>query len=345
MSFPTDYMPKKFLGNGKDTDNVQIWVKKVKIVSELQKWPEETQFSILKICLEGPAAKWQNKIEEIGETKTWKTEDWLKKLNEKFKSDVIELEGDTETLRQMKKNDDETFREFNLRFTEYLTTIPKNLYITTWIIKIYIKILNAIDRYVWWTIVQKEEFISLLELMVEAARLQKVMEVNKNDLVEETEKQVIASKKIIPVKDANVSEISMKEQIEYLTESVRKLHLLSQRNQPKRDYSTVKCYNCGKTGHASLKCTLPYDPNNKLKYANNLKDNSAMLTLKVEEDPDISNIFSLEPPNAKVLRVEDLLNNNTSVFKESQNISKTPTVLHRLGINKKKAFKKPPKKT
>ncbi|OMJ26887.1 hypothetical protein AYI69_g3697 [Smittium culicis] len=290
------------------------------------------RFSILKISLEGPAARWQNHIEETNDSGKWGIEKWLEELKKKFKSKIKEKEGDIITLSKMEKSDSENLLDFNMRFSKYVEAIKKELYTEAGIIKVYLKVLHTIDKYILWIIVQKDLYHTLVELMDESVRLYNFMEVgdNKNDFPPVV-KPIVEVRKIEnseKIKLVN-KEDDFNKKIDELTESVRKLTLLTQQNLPKRDYSNIKCYNCGDIGHTSQKCKLPYNPNNKLKYKeSNENVEAALLTLHVE-NADVKKIIPIGERTSKRMRVEEIINNNEIIYIESPiDRNELPTVLH-----------------
>ncbi|OLY82925.1 hypothetical protein AYI68_g2947 [Smittium mucronatum] len=294
-------LPSRFRGEESDVDTSEIWMKKFNIVSMLKKWSDETKVSVFKLWLEGNAAKWLEK-EESSSANVKSMADWETKFLSEFKGNIKPQAGNLITLSQLNMEHGEHISNFNSRYRRYLHTIPKKMYTPEWVKESYIASLNKIDSDVWWKIAQESEALTYTEVIKEAERLVTLKDKHKYFNVK-TAEQVENPENSLSSKAESIKIVRIENQIDSLTESMKKLSLLIQGNT-NPDYSQVICQNCGTKGHPTFKCRVK----SKL-YVLTKKDSNynqpkvGMIAIR-EETADITKIAAA---SNKRMRLETIL--------------------------------------
>ncbi|OMJ29471.1 hypothetical protein AYI69_g1019 [Smittium culicis] len=310
-------LPSRFKGDDSDVDDAEIWMKKFKIVSALNKWDEETKFNIFKLWLEGKAAKWLESREAIHEEIRMMV-DWERDFLSEFNESKSKQKGNLITLCQLKINSGETISQFNSRYIKYLNAIPKNMYTPDWIKEAYISTLSNIDKDVWWKLAQENDSMTYSQIMKEAERLIKLKITHKSFNINdksfnEDHNQTLDSEKektyrIKENLDSNSKLLNdykkidkIVNQVDSLSESMKNLHLLVQKNQ-NADYSQVTCMNCSMKGHPTFKCwEKPKTGQSLAKDLSEKAAKSGLLAIKKQTEPLIAASAN------KRMRVESLL--------------------------------------
>ncbi|PVU85984.1 hypothetical protein BB561_006847 [Smittium simulii] len=291
-------LPVKFRGDGTDTDTINIWIKKFKVISELKPWDESTQIKILELWLEGKAAIWFENFTENKKNKN--TISLFKGLIKNFDDQNNQEQGDVIVLSGLLKKDHENIKDFNQRFRLYLKTIPKEERPTQLIKKIYLNALHLADREIWWNIVQMDEDLEYNDLIKRTETLASKKEVVEGD-------QKTTTIKIIEeeIKAAN-EEKNWDMKMDKLTKDLSSLTLLV-KEKFKTDRTDITCHYCGMKGHKTFYCRKKQKDLAENSSSESTESNvkSGMIAMEVNADIDLA----LTAVNSvKRIRVEDYLN-------------------------------------
>ncbi|PVU88846.1 hypothetical protein BB559_005359 [Furculomyces boomerangus] len=326
-------LPPRFRGEDSDIDPADIWLKKVKLVSELKEWKPDIFLSVFKLWLEGKAAKWLEKtISKYGSSLEMSTleKDFLLE----FKTTKNKESGNLITLSQYTPKPKETISSFNDRFTDYLHTIPTKFYTKEWVSESYLSSISRVDRDIWWKLIQVESKPDYLELMKETEKLFR-LKIQAQNLSPVSPTSAGSTSPSVPtsfpapdvfsaklnststtsssiddqpsnyIKEKNTVSDSKNEniqaQIASLTDSMNKLTLLVQNSQ-RKDYSQVVCQNCGRTGHPTFRCRV-----SKPKPNHSPEEKNSLLALSEERSHDTEDEMETVMTSER-MQVDSLLN-------------------------------------
>ncbi|OMJ14646.1 hypothetical protein AYI70_g7752 [Smittium culicis] len=298
--FKAEIFPTKFKGDESDVGNVSLWIKKFDSAIKFTKVKEDDKVELFKLWLEDKAAIWQYEVEQDEDTASWTLTEWLGKTEKRFgKGKDKTSKRDIFELVKLEKLSSETMSEFNHRIKMFIKCMDETMYTETLLKKAYLDLISEVDNNIWWNLAQTSRDKTLDELMKMATTLD---ELKTSSNRKKRSEDIKESKAVKPQPEA---EGKTQKMMDDLMIAMEKLTLLAQASRKTRDFSSVTCYTCGKSGHTSRICpeSKPYKKTEPI-------DTSAktMLALEDSEPEDAETALAFERIGNKRIRIEELLN-------------------------------------
>ncbi|OMJ11839.1 hypothetical protein AYI69_g9679 [Smittium culicis] len=310
-------LPKRFKGDEKDNDTVEIWTSRFVGICKLKGWNDSESVEVFKIWLEGPAAKCLYDKEKLAKDDKQPIEWNLEKLSEaltvEFQDFKKLIKHDIFTLSEIKKKDTESLEEFNTKYVKYLEKIPESMY-TKDSIKEMIKG-NILEDEILIPKSEPEVFIPI------------------PPVAEPVKKK----------KEESVINNSVQCQIDQLGKKFSDMMLkMGRQRNPPFDNKNYQCFNCGEYGHGTRMCNKERNPELNAKlyeaYINknappNSENHKSMLLVQSNTEDNLA----LNAAH-KRMRVEDLLDNRVVLTEVSRATatSSPKTAKKKKNVEKKK---------
>ena len=302
-------LPAKFSGTN-DVDGAEVWSCKFQLTASLKNWSDEQSIKVLQLWLEGSAGIWFYEITSKQEEKPTSLEVWLELLKKKFavKQEKV-FDKEVKDLECLVKHEKDTVPEFNKRFNAVLQRIPIELYTDEMVRRIYLKLIQKLDKMVGY--LTDQEYLtakrtgsvwSLQTLMTAVeAKFESSIPVPSETFVPDT------------LSDKKPTGTRLEAQMTDLVSNFEKLAMALKDRPTRQD---ITCWNCGEKGHSLRSCTKPENRElqDKFRKSSTQRYDDARQRSSATSNAMFSTQEQSKPAMAaKRLRIDDLLNNDVEV--------------------------------